>query len=168
MIRPVTLRDVAEEFPGGGASVGDEKEGGGPEGVIVLHDGGRCGEGGVGEDGDAAGLRFAEDGRLDGGGDVGVDDGDAAEGGHGGGHGGLRHGVHRRGNKRHGKGKAAREARGEVHDVGSEVDVVGEKDDVIVCVGEALREEFLGGETVLDRRRSEIHYGGRRRETGFS
>jgi len=39
---------------------------------------------------------------------------------------------------------------------------VGQEDDVIVSVGEALREELLGGETVLDRRWSEVHWGCRK------
>lgn len=107
---------------------------------------------------------MAEDGGLSGGGEVGVDDGDGAEGGHGGGHGRLRDGVHGRGNEGDGEGEAAREARGEVDGVGGEIDVVREEDDVIVGVGEALSEELIGGETVFDRRGSQVHCGGRRME----
>jgi len=39
---------------------------------------------------------------------------------------------------------------------------VGQEDDVIVGVGEALREEFIGGETVLERQRSGVHCGCRK------
>lgn len=114
------------------------------------------------EDGDAAGLGGADEGGLVGSGGVGVDDGDTAEGSHSGGHGGFGDSVHRGGDEGSGERDVAGEVGGEVDGVGGEVDVVREEDDVVVGVGEALVEELLRRETVLDWRRSEVHLRRRR------
>lgn len=78
-----------------------------------------------------------------------MDDGGAAEGGHGDGHGGLGDGVHRRGDARDREGEVPREARREVDGVGGEIDEAGVDDDVVVGVGDALGEEAGGGEAVV-------------------
>lgn len=76
---------------------------------------------------------------------------DTTERGHGGSHVILGDGVHGGGDAREGEIDVAREARGERNGVGREVNVVREKNDVIVSVGVALAEESIGGEAVFDR-----------------
>jgi len=80
---------------------------------------------------------------------VAVHDGGGAEGGHGRGHGGLGDGVHRGRDAGDGERHAAGEARGEVDGVGGEADVPRQEDDVVVGVGDALREEPRRREAVV-------------------
>jgi hypothetical protein len=98
------------------------------------------------EDGDAEGLDGANDGRLVDSREVRVNDTEATKGCHRGGHGTLNDDVHRGGEDR---GDERNPVRGEGEVVGGEVDVVWEKDDVIVGVGVATVEELGGGELVL-------------------
>lgn len=89
---------------------------------------------------------------------VGVDEAEAAEGGHGESHGGFGDGVHGGGHAGEGEGDVAAEFGAEFHRVGGEIDVVREEDDVVVCVGVALREELRGRKAVVG--------GGHGRECG--
>ena len=98
---------------------------------------------------DAAGLDGANDGCLVGSEGVGVDNTKATKGRHSGGHGALDDGVHKGGEDRGEERNPVREALGEVDVIGGEVNVVQEKDDVIVGVGVATVEELRGGEPVL-------------------
>jgi hypothetical protein len=75
-----------------------------------------------------------------------VDDIEATKGRHSGGHGALDDDVHRGGED---QGEERNPACGEGDVVGGEVNVVREKDDVIVGVGVATVEELGGGEPVL-------------------
>jgi hypothetical protein len=109
--------------------------------------GGAKGRGG--EDGDAAGLDGANDGRLVDNGEVGVDNTEATKGCHSRSHGALNDGVHRGGEDRGDERNPAREAHGEGDVVSREVNVVQEKDDVIVDVGVATVEELGGSEPII-------------------
>jgi hypothetical protein len=106
-------------------------------------------EGRGGEDGDAMGLDGADDEHLVGSGEVGVDNIEATKGRHSGDHGALGDGVHRGGEDQGEERNPAHEMRGEGDVVGGEVNVVWEKDDVIVGVGVAMVEELGGGEPIL-------------------
>ncbi|KAE8100370.1 hypothetical protein FH972_018277 [Carpinus fangiana] len=143
-LEPIESGDVAEELRGHRAALGDEHIGAGLE-VIERVDTVRRG----GEDGDVAGLDEAGNRHLVDSREVGVDDTEATKGRHSGGHGALGDDVYRGGEDRREERNPTREACGEGDIVDGEVNVVREKDDVIIGVGVATIEELGGGELVL-------------------
>lgn len=81
---------------------------------------------------------------------VAVDDGGAAEGGHGDGHGCFGDGVHRGGDARDGEWDVTGQSSRELDSVGGKVDVMREKNHIVVGVGKTLREESGGRKAVIE------------------